>query len=335
MANVTNSSVVGAVAPFFQRKMLLRAVPRLLFSQVIMRRSLTKRNGTTMIFRKYPGLAVALAPLLEGVPGQGQYMSKADRSVTLQQWGDFVSLTDFGMYTIENDILREASDLLGEQSGQTLDLLIRDIASAGTAVFYGGAVAARVNLTGVAQKVDGSILDRVIRYLDTNNARRFKEMVKASTNVSTFPIRDAFIAMCHPELRFTIQSIPGFISLEKYASKDERLLGEFGAYNDIRFCVSTHGKMLRGGGGTASGDVKSTSGNADVGIINIFAEQALGGVPLEKASLENFTKPTGSAGSADPLNQIATQGWKHTGARLILDDAFMARIECTVANNAA
>ena len=333
MPALTTSSVFPpAVAQWYDRRLLMRAVPLLVYMQAAYRRSLPKNNGTTVVFRRINALSLALATLVEGVPGAGQALAKTDVSSTVLQWGDYVTLTDYGRAVVENDLLQAANDVLGEQSGQTMDALLRDVVSAGTNVFYGGGAANRAALTGIAHKIDQTIIDRVVRTLDGANAKRFKEMVSASTKVSTLPIRPAYIGMCHPDARFSIQALPNFISIEKYATSDERLIGEFGAYNDVRFCMSTQAKMYRGGGGTASGDVKSTGGNADVAVISIFGEQAVGVVPLERENLHNIVKPLGSAGALDPLDQVSTSGWKHTGTRLILNDAFMARIECTVGN---
>ena len=40
-----------------------------------------------------------------------------------------------------------------------------------------------------------------------------------------------------------------------------------------------------------------------------------------------IVKPKGSAGSADPLNQRSTVGWKATKTACILTQAFMVRVE--------
>jgi N4-gp56 family major capsid protein len=42
-----------------------------------------------------------------------------------------------------------------------------------------------------------------------------------------------------------------------------------------------------------------------------------------------IVKQLGSAGTADPLNQRATQGWKATHVAEILSDLFMVRVEHT------
>ena len=45
--------------------------------------------------------------------------------------------------------------------------------------------------------------------------------------------------------------------------------------------------------------------------------------------VENITKQLGSAGSADPLNQRATMGWKAHHLAKILSNEYMVRIETT------
>jgi N4-gp56 family major capsid protein len=326
--------VPPAVQAYYDRKTLMRALPYLAFDKVAQRRSMKQRNGNTMVFRRFESLPLATAPLVEGQPPTGRQLQVTDISVRLQQWGDFVTLTDFGRATVENDLLNEASDVLGEQAGQTIDALLRDVASAGTSVFYGGAVAARANLVTTTQKIDAAVLDRAIRYLQEQNAKMFTEVINASTNVGTFPIRPAYIGITHPDVAFTLQEIPGWISVEEYASDGKVMDGEIGAFKNIRFLQTTQGKAYLGGGGTATGDVRATGGNADVFVTHIFGKEAIATVPLDGMSLENVIKPLGSAGVADPLNQLSTSGWKHTGARKILNDLFMTRIETTAGLNA-
>jgi N4-gp56 family major capsid protein len=46
--------------------------------------------------------------------------------------------------------------------------------------------------------------------------------------------------------------------------------------------------------------------------------------------MKNIIKPLGSAGSADPLDQRQTSGWKATHAVTRLNEAFAVRIEHAV-----
>jgi DnaJ-class molecular chaperone len=75
------------------------------------------------------------------------------------------------------------------------------------------------------------------------------------------------------------------------------------------------------------------AGGADVYSTLILADDAYGVTEIEGGGLQHIVKQLGSAGTADPLNQRATVGWKaiKTAERLV--EQFMVRIEskCTFA----
>ena len=76
------------------------------------------------------------------------------------------------------------------------------------------------------------------------------------------------------------------------------------------------------------GTYRSTnSSQADVYSILVIAKDAYGVVPLSGFGSQIIRKGLGSAGSADPLNQRATVGWKAVRTAVILNDAWMARLE--------
>ena len=45
----------------------------------------------------------------------------------------------------------------------------------------------------------------------------------------------------------------------------------------------------------------------------IFGDKAYGVVDLDSRNVHTIVKPRGSAGTADPLNQVSTVGWKVNG----------------------
>ena len=59
----------------------------------------------------------------------------------------------------------------------------------------------------------------------------------------------------------------------------------------------------------------------------IIGKNAYGVTEIEGGGLEHIVKQLGSAGSADPLNQRATTGWKATKTAERLTEAYMVRIE--------
>lgn len=82
----------------------------------------------------------------------------------------------------------------------------------------------------------------------------------------------------------------------------------------------TAGMKVYPGEGTASG-------------LPVHATLVIGrdayGVTDPKSNLETIVKALGSAGSADPLNQRGTMGWKCHHLAKILVDEYMVRIEST------
>lgn len=65
----------------------------------------------------------------------------------------------------------------------------------------------------------------------------------------------------------------------------------------------------------------------DVYVTLVMGDNAYGTTELCGGGLEHIVKQLGSAGTADPLNQRATVGWKATKAAARLVEAFMVRIE--------
>ena len=82
---------------------------------------------------------------------------------------------------------------------------------------------------------------------------------------------------------------------------------------------------------TAAADIlypgEAGLGGRDVYATLVIADNAYGTTELSGGGLQHIVKQLGSAGTADPLNQRATVGWKATKAAARLVEAFMIRIE--------
>ena len=88
----------------------------------------------------------------------------------------------------------------------------------------------------------------------------------------------------------------------------------------VRFVETTEAKVF-----------KKTDANAnttiDVNSTLILGQNAYGVTSVDGGGLEHITKQLGSSGTADPLNQRATVGWKLTKTAELLVDPYMVRIE--------
>jgi N4-gp56 family major capsid protein len=65
-------------------------------------------------------------------------------TATLAQYGDFVTLSDMVSMTNQDPVVTEATDVLGDQAGTTIDQVRRDVLVAGTNVAYANGVANRL-----------------------------------------------------------------------------------------------------------------------------------------------------------------------------------------------
>ena len=76
---------------------------------------------------------------------------------------------------------------------------------------------------------------------------------------------------------------------------------------------------------------KAGASETDVGAALVFGEDAYGVVDLGvvgASPVRTIVKPLGSAGTADPLDQMATIGWKVDGfAAVILNQNWLVRVE--------
>lgn len=328
MANTTLTEVPPGVAAYYDRNLLERAVPADVHGRFGQARPIATRNGNQIKFRRYSALTPATTPLTEGTTPSGSSLSVTDITATLAQYGDFVTITDMVDLTNQDPVLTEAGKVLGEQAGTTIDRVRRDVLVAGTNVFYANGTARnQVNTV-----LDAGDLKTVIRFLERQDAKFVKEMIKASTGVGTVPIRPAYVGIIHPDTQAVLEGITGYKSVEEYGSQMEVMPDEVGAFKNIRFVVSTNAKVFADGGAASGTNVISTGGtNADVYATLIIAANSYGVCPLAGQAMRNIVKALGSSGTADPLDQRATSGWKATTTTKILNEAWIARIEhaCT------
>jgi N4-gp56 family major capsid protein len=326
MSNVTTlSQVAPGVQAFYDRNLLSRAQPNDVHGRFGQKRPVPKNSGNQIKFRRYSQLAAATTALTEGVTPTGSALSVTDVTSTLQQYGDFVTLTDMVSMTNQDPVVTEATDVLGDQAGTTIDQVRRDVLVAGTNVAYASGVASRLLLVN---KLLGADLDKAVRYLKGQNAKYMKEGIGASENVGTGPVRKAFIGLVHPDVEFDLENIAGYKSVSEYGSQEGIIEDEIGSYKNIRFVSSTNCKVWANATTATTAGYKATgAGSNDVYGTLIIAAEAYGLSPLSGNAMSTYVKPLGSAGSADPLDQRSTVGWKATTITTILNQAWMIRIE--------
>lgn len=324
MATTTLSTLPPGVQAFYDRNLLARAQPAEVHGRFGQQRPIPLRNGNQIKFRRYSQLAVASTPLTEGVTPSGSSLTVTDLTSTLAQYGDYVTLSDLVSMTNQDPVVTEATDVLGDQAGTTIDQARRDVLVAGTNVAYASGVA---NRAAVNVAITAADLNKAIRFLKTQNAKFIKEGIMPTNKIGTGSVRRSYIALVHPDVEFDLESITGYRAVSDYGSQEGVIEDEIGAYKNIRFVSSTNCKIFSGAGAAGTTVYKNNGANFDVYATLIFADNAYGVCPLSGQAMNTYVKALGSAGTADPLEQRSTVGWKATTTTKILNDSWMIRIE--------
>src|SRR5574337_951933 len=310
---------------YVDRRLLTRAIPNNILGQFGQVRTLPRKSTQTMIFRRYNKLATALAPLSEGVTPTGKTLTKTDVQTPLKQYGDFITTTDVIEDTHEDPILKESTDILGEQAAETYDVLRAGILCAGTNVLYATGTAR----SGVNNVVTRDQIRTVIRTLKRQEAKQITSIIKAGPNIGTTPIPRAYVLCCHSDAQPDLERMAGWLPVQQYPSQSNLIEGEAGTIGELRVVFDNNLTPWPDAGTTAStyGVLSTTGTNADVYPMLVFAKDAYGTVALAGknavSTYVNNPKPTDS----DPLAQRGTVGWKGYTGTVILQDLWMLRIE--------
>lgn len=313
----TRAQIPAEVDAVYNRELLFRTTHMLVHGRWAKKSKIaTSAGSNVMRFRRYPTLTSALTPLTEGVTPTETTFSTTQLTVTLNQYGAFTTITDRLQYESQDPILMEHVGIMGDQGGQTLDDITREVINAGTQVIY---AAGRVSRATVAANdaIAYAQIEAAVELLKSGLARKITEMVDATGKINTSPINSAYIGICTPNVGKQLKRLTQFTRVENYSSTASVMEGEIGKIDDIRFIETTNAKVFTGAG--ASG--------ANVHSTVIFGKEAYAEVEIDSESMRSITKPLGSAGTADPLDQRATTGWKATFASVILNNNFLVRIE--------
>lgn len=279
--------------------------PELIHDQFADKYPIPQRGGKTIEFRKFSPLAKALTPLTEGVTPNGQKLDVSTITATVAQYGGYVETSDVLQLTAIDPIVVQATEAIASQAGRTLDTITREVLVGGTNVIYcpngNTAVAARSAITN-ACVLTIDVIRKAVLTLKRQNAPK---------------IDGSYIAIIHPDVAHDIMKSTEWIDIHKYDASVNLFNGEIGKIAGVRFIENTEAKIFSGAGAS----------DANVYATMVLGKGAYATTDVTGGGLRHIVKQLGSAGTADPLDQRATVGWKaiKTAERLI--EQYMVRIE--------
>jgi N4-gp56 family major capsid protein len=317
-----------AVAASSAVEMLKRGQPHLVIQQFGQAKPLGKNQTNTQKFRRYERLAAATTPLVEGVTPTGSSPTVTDYTATLSQYGDFLSLTDVIQDLHTDPVLMEYSAMIGEQSALTLETVLFGILKAGTTVYRANGA----QRTDINTPLTLNLQRKAIRGFKRQLARPFTTKISSSPNFGAEAVLPSYIGLIHPDLENTVRGLQGFKDVVDYGG-GSTYEGEIGAVENVRYVSSTIFEAWADGGGAKAGSgvtmVSTTGTNADVYPVIYLAPDAFGVVPLKgKNAITPIVLNPNVPRGGDPLAQRGSVGWKTDFTGVILNQAWISRVEC-------
>ena len=303
----TNMTTSAGIAPslqtYYNRTLLQSFEPELVHLQFGEVYPMPQNNGMVMNMRKIVPLEAKTTELAEGNPGDGTLLSETQVTVPLKQYGDYSNFSDlFDLANIDCNLTRKV-ELFANAGARSIDAVARDELATCTNVIYAGGKTGRSALTS-ADKLSSVELRKAAKMLKKANAQRFNGY---------------YVAIVGPETIYDLQDDENFIKVSQYRDSENIYTGEVGRLFGIRLVETSEAKIFEGAG--ASG--------ADVASIIVLGKYAYGVTSWKGAKPRVIIKPSGSAGTADPLDQISSVGWKMDGFGVkLLQPEYAVRIEC-------
>ena len=331
-------------ANFAVKEFLMRALPLLTIEKFGKQVTLPKNETKTIKMRRYfltggtggysgnagaYNLPLALTALTEGETPAGTKMAYKDVSVDIAQYGNWTGFTDFFMDTHPDvpPVIREFSDILGEQAALTKEVLTYNVLKAGSNVQYANGV----QRTDVNTPITLAAVRRATRALKVQNIGKITTVLASTPNYNTQPIEAAYVALVHPNVENDVRNIDGFISVKHYA-QGKAFEGEIGQVEDVRFVSSTVFSAFADAGADKGLMMSTTGVKADVYPILILGKDAFSIVPL-RANTGTSSVPASvavvypKATETDPMGQRGVMSWKMYHAALITQDYALLRLE--------
>ncbi|GHV02031.1 hypothetical protein FACS1894211_12780 [Clostridia bacterium] len=216
-----------------------------------------------------------------------------------------MSVTDVIAQIACDPVITEAVELLGEQSGETLDRVARNILLGTTSIYnVGGGV--NVNAIAATNKLTADEVLKIRTVFKRGNIKPFQG--------------GYYLMFCSPEQIADVMRDPLWQSVNEYNNGGKNIEeGEVGRIHGFKFIDTT---------------LVEPTPNTAATPVNIYSGLAIGKNAYGIVDIENGSKPKtiikiakdDDSDRSDPLNQVSTIGWKAMFTAVILDNLAIIRV---------
>lgn len=255
----TDEGLSVEMKTYYQDLLIDNAEPDLVHDQFAQKAPIPKNGGKTCEFRKYAPLPKLTTPITEGITPKGQKYNVSGITVTVEQYGGFIELSDILILTAVDNNIVQVTKLLGSQAGRTLDTITREVLNGGTNVIFAGGKNARYELSGGAGDdsncyFTADLVARAVRKLKSMNARK---------------IDGYYASIINQDCSYDLMNDPNWKYPHQYVDTENIYEGEIGMLHGCRFAETSEAKVFHAEDLSAEArnlTVKTTSTAAKVEI---------------------------------------------------------------------
>jgi len=350
MALTTTTQLTQPVNVMFQQQLLRNAralTPHFVGS---MPGVINSNNGTfTATWRRIENMTPTTSSLTQlsgnlSLPTRNASQPTiTDVSATISKYGDFIFLTEEADLINFNGQTAKLVEVLGIQAGRSLNRLQRNHLEDNATLIRPDGETTDAN---VSTAINREVIILGVNTLNRNVTTKFTPETTGSTNIGTSPMRPSYWGLCHSDIEENIRDLTGFIDVEKYAGQTATAMGEFGAIRGVRWVSTSESSIDADVGGAPGQSLRSTTGSlADLYTSIILGMDAHGSLSLDGALVSEIynagddipgiimiNKARGSSGVGDPLDEVASLGWKAWHAPVILNSNWLRGLRTAATN---
>ena len=225
----TNVKLDHLTRVVYSREIEFKALPVMRFFQfATVKTELGTTPGLTIQMLTYDNLKLG-GKLTEGTRMTTQALSSSMKSITVEEKGNAVAVSELLLQSSFDDVMASATALLGRDYALVLDCELRDTALKGTNKVYaskknGEKVTQRQDLTEDCTLKVSTIKD-AIEVLATNNAPKYQGA--------------SWICFVHPHQSRSLRDDNAWINASNYGAPEQLFTGEIGRIDDTRFIETT------------------------------------------------------------------------------------------------
>lgn len=243
MADIVASTTSVDRDKFLVATLLKRSHIKLVMASLCDKIKMKQGAGLTAYFVRYKRMNTPVATITEGTDPSASSFALEELTVTMDEWGDIITVTSRAVLTTNHQLIQQALTLLADNAARVMDREIQLVLLAGTNIQYGdGSVLTRRTITS-AMTINETVITKARVSLVRAGAPPKggpSGDAKAMAANGTWTNGQAYVAVCGPNVLGDITrpgaSLGTFAAVATYQGNGNKLFNyEIGTWLGMRW----------------------------------------------------------------------------------------------------